>query len=201
MIQNKDKKLIALVISLIIVQLIICIIVGYNKRNLFCDEVFTYGLSNCEDYAFLNKETFDSLGYNGWVDAEFLQHYVNVDEETPLSFRAAYYNQVADVHPPMYYFLIHIMCVIFGGVYTKWSGLLLNLLILIGIDAALYYIGKEVFKGSRSKAILSVLFWSCSAVGLSNIIFIRMYLLLTLEIVWRKSLEKKLKLSTLLLKK
>ena len=119
--KTKEKKIIVLSIALIVIQMIICIIVGYNKRNLFCDEVFTYGLSNCEDYAFLNKETFDSLGYNGWVDADFLQHYVDVDEETPWSFNAAYNNQVADVHPPLYYFLMHLMCILFGGAFTKWS--------------------------------------------------------------------------------
>ncbi len=181
--KTKEKKFIVLSIALIVIQMIICIIVGYNKRNLFCDEVFTYGLSNCEDYAFLNKETFDSLGHNGWVDADFLQHYVDVDEETPWSFKAAYNNQVADVHPPLYYFLMHFMCILFGGSFTKWSGLVLNLIILLGIDLALFYVGRTVFNNDKLKAILSIVLWSCSAVGLSNIVFIRMYLLLTLECI------------------
>lgn len=177
----KGKKFYIMCIFLFVIQMTVCIIVDVQKGRFHCDEVYSYGLSNCEEYPFINNETVKELGYNGWVDSEFFKYYVTVDTNKPISFKAAYDNQVADVHPPMYYFILHIVCYLAGGEFTKWTGLALNLVILILLDLVLYYIGLYILK-DKYKALVPVLFWSLSSAGLSNIVFIRMYMLLTLEL-------------------
>ena len=177
----KEKKFIIICVLLFIIQMTICIIVDMKKGRFHCDEVYSYGLSNCEEYPFINTDSVKEFGHNGWVDTGFFRYYVTVDTDKPLSFKAAYDNQVADVHPPMYYFILHMVCYLAGGEFTKWTGLILNLVFLLLLDLVLFYIGSYMLK-DKYKALIPVIFWSLSSAGLSNIVFIRMYLLLTLEL-------------------
>ncbi len=146
---------------LIILQLVLAVYTGSQKKSFFGDEIFSYGLANSENYSFLGKQSATQVSHNhGWVDQ-------------------SYRNQVNDVHPPLYYVLLHTICSLFPNSFSKWYGLGLNIGILIIIDLLLYHIAKYFLK-SELKSLLTVALWSCSAAGLSDIILIRMYLLLTL---------------------
>ena len=169
---------------LILFQLAVCVYFGQQKRTYFCDETYSYGLANSEEFTFVDHDTAQSFSTNnGWVTEDFFISYVEVDMNTPFSLRAAYMNQVNDVHPPLYYILLHIFCYIFGGSFSKRAGISLNLTILLLIDAVLYYICNYFYRNNKAKSIMTILLWSLSAAGLSNILFIRMYLLLTFEIL------------------
>ncbi len=167
----------------ILSQVCICILFGYQKKTFFCDEIYSYGLANCEEYTWIDYESSKSIGENGWVTREYYSNYVVVDDNSKLSFKAAYDNQVNDVHPPFYYFLLHFLCFIFAGRFTKWIGIGLNLAILVLLDLVFFYITDYLYEGALVKSLLTVALWSFSAAGLSNILFIRMYLLLTLLIL------------------
>ena len=165
----------------VVIQLMLLASFGHSKRTFMCDEICSYGLANSENYAFLDYNSSRQASESGWVREDFFRDYVAVSEGTGLSLRAPFENQKKDVHPPFYYILLHIVCFVFKGSFTKWTGLLLNFLIVIGLDALLFYIYLFLLKDDR-KSMLALFLWACSAAGLSNILFIRMYLLQTLEI-------------------
>lgn len=167
---------------IIMIQLCICILVGTQKKGFFCDEIYSYGLANSEAYAFISPESSRQYSNNGWVDSKYFKDYIEVSEKKGLSFTAAFRNQAEDVHPPFYYCLLHFVCYLFRGSFSKWTGLGLNFLILILTDLFLLYIINYFFQ-DINKAMLGMILWSCSAAGLSNILFIRMYLLQTCEIL------------------
>lgn len=172
---KKDYKWIALAI---IIQLVICLFVGIHKKSFFCDEIYSYGLANCTQYMFLDPASAEEYSSTGWVDERYFKQYVEVGSSQKLSFEAPIQNQKMDVHPPLYYCLLHLVCYLFRGSFSKWTGLGLNGMILVLIDFVILYIAYYLYRDMK-KAILAMLLWSCSAAGLSNILFIRMYLLLT----------------------
>lgn len=172
-----------LFVILIILQLGFAIIFGNAKKSYFGDEIFSYGLANSMDYSFISRSSSRSYSKNhGWVDANYYKHYLEVSKQDAFKYKAPYVNQENDVHPPLYYFLLHTICSFFPGQFSKWFGLGLNLGILVLIDLLLYDIAKYILK-DEFKAVLTVGMFSCCAAGLSNITLIRMYLLLTMDIL------------------
>lgn len=162
--------------------MIMCFYLGHLKRSFFCDEIYSYGLANSEKYTFIDYTTSKWNSETGWVTADYFRNYVTVSEDAKLSFTAAFENQKNDVHPPLYYCLLHIASYINAGIFSKWTGLVLNFIILLLIDYLLFYIANYIFQ-NRIKSLLSVILWSCTAAGLSNILYIRMYLLQTAELI------------------
>lgn len=87
----------------------------------------------------------------GWVDSNYFRDYVEVNADTPFSFSAAFRNQINDVHPPLYYILLHSVCSLFPDHLTKWTGIGLNLVIMLFVDFLLYYVGQMAFGTEKSK--------------------------------------------------
>ncbi len=168
--------------AIVLAQLILCAGLGFHRQYLFCDEVFSYGLANCDDYAFLQPDK-NQEPIENWVSGEYFKNYLQYDRSGKFSFYAAFENQAQDVHPPFYYCLLHIICYFFQkSAYSPATGIILNLIILVGVDIALFYIS-DFFLKSRGKALLTVALWGFSAAGISNVMLIRMYLLQTFEIL------------------
>lgn len=176
------KKSNLYIIIFIIIQTGICIVAGTYKKSLFCDEIYSYGLANSEAYTFIDPETAQQYSSTGWVDDEYFKGYIEVDERNRLSFRAAFENQEKDVHPPLYYCLLHLVCWLFRGSFSKWTGIGMNILILFLTDLIFLFIAEYLYQDMK-ESVFAMMLWSCSAAGLSNILFIRMYLLLTYEIL------------------
>lgn len=168
--------------TIIFLQIILCILVGTQKKNFFCDEVYSYGLANSENYSFIDPETAKGYSETGWVDQDYFRNYIQVSSDIPFSFNAAFENQRNDVHPPLYYCILHIFSLLNGKNFSKWTGLSLNFITLIFTDILLLYISNYLMK-NRRLSIIALLFWTFSGAGLSNILFIRMYMMLTCEML------------------
>lgn len=183
MIKLKNIQLHQKIIYLIFVvlQMSVCLFFAHQKQAFYCDEIFSYGLSNSENYAFLDKSASMKYGNNGWVTKKFYDDYVNIDKTEPFSFKAAYHNQEQDVHPPAYYMLLH-MASYFTDHLSKWPGIVLNLLFLLLFDLMFIYIANNVFSDHK-KSLFALALYSLTSAGLSNILFIRMYFLLTFLIM------------------
>jgi len=163
------------IILLILTQTIFILYLGHLKRSMFCDEFLSYGLSNSEDYYFLQYNS-------GWVKKDYFLNYLEVRTGTPFSLKAPYNNQINDVHPPLYYMLLHIACSIFRNSYSKWIGIGLNFIFLLLADVCIYEICLEYSRNWKI-SLLAVAVWSLSAAGLNTVLLIRMYMLQTLEIL------------------
>lgn len=178
---RKHKKSI-ITVMVIIIQMIFCIMAGNAKQGFFCDEIYSYGLSNSENYTFIDPETARQYSDTGWVDKQYFEDYIQVSKDLPFSFHAVFENQKRDVHPPLYYCFLHLLSLLNHGVFTKWTGLALNFILLFFTDLIMLSVSDYLLKDRRLSCI-ALLFWTFSGAGLSNILFIRMYVMLTFEML------------------
>ena len=58
--------------------------------------------------------------------------------------KPVYENQKNDVHPPLYYLLLKLAMNFTKGHFSKWSGIVLNIIIYVFITIFMYFILKEL---------------------------------------------------------
>ena len=167
-----------------------CLWYARMKSGLFIDEVHSYGLSNSHFAPFLSSVAGGDLRDTVLTRQQFTDYLVVNDGET-LDFASVYYNQVNDVHPPLYYWLLNIACSLTPNVFSYWSGLLLDLVLYLATVALLYLLVLTLF-GDRLAAALTALLYGLSMLGLSTMMMIRMYVLMTLLTVQLALLAAKL---------
>lgn len=147
-----------------------------QKKGLSLDETYSYGLANSDGAPFVNRIYDDDL--DGHVFShEALNDYVSVDPNERFDYASVYYNQTQDVHPPLFYFLLHTVCSFFPGQFSLWFGLSLNLVVYAATIVTLYLLAKLV-TDSTSASAAACLLYGLSQAALSSMLMIRMYLLL-----------------------
>ena len=174
------KKALKYLIIIILILIGIRVYFGYQKEDFFMDETFSYTLMNMKEGAGMIQTApeFNNI----WISGDKIKNMLVVSKDEVLRYDIVYYNQTQDVHPPLYYFLLHTASALSFGNFTKWTGIILNILIFIGISFALYVIGKKVFK-STIWAIVLVAIYGVSTGAIFSTIFIRMYELLILFVL------------------
>ena len=155
-----------------------CLWFARQTSGLFIDEIYTYGLSNSHYAPFLSDMTGGSLE-GATLSRQQLMDYLVVNDGESLDFASVYYNQVHDVHPPLYYWLMNIACSLTPNVFSYWSGLILNLLLYLLTAVLLYALCLTLFE-DRLNAALAAVLYGLSALGLSTMLMIRMYVLMAL---------------------
>ena len=174
------KKAIKYLIIIILILIGIRVYFGYQKEDFFMDETFSYTLMNMKEGAGMIQTAPE---YNNkWIDGNTLKNMLIVNNDEILRYDTVYYNQTQDVHPPLYYFLLHTASALSFGNFTKWTGIILNIIIFVGICAVLYIIGKKIFK-STIWALVLVAIYGVSTGAIFSTIFIRMYELLILFVL------------------
>lgn len=173
---DRQKKTAALAV---VFGLILGLSVFYcaQKSGMFLDEVYSYGLSNSEYAPFVSGVKGGDLANKLFTHEEILA-YLTAGPEDAFDYGSVYYNQTQDVHPPLYYWLVHTVCSLWPSVFSKWQGLALNLLLWLGTLVLLFFTAKRLT--DFRAALLAVLLYGVSTVGLSTVVYIRMYMLLAL---------------------
>ena len=105
---------IALVLAVIVG---VCLLFSHRKSGMFIDEIYTYGLSNSHYAPYLTDAAGGTLRDQTLTRQDFLD-YVTVEDDG-LDLGSVYYNQVRDVHPPLYYWLFHLCSQLTPRVFTK----------------------------------------------------------------------------------
>ena len=178
----KKRKEILMIVILLILQTIIYIFVGANKNYIHIDEAYSYGLTNYDRVEIEENPDF----YNTWHNNEYYEDYLTVNQDEIWNFAPVYENQKNDVHPPLYYLLLRIAMSFSVGEFSKWAGIGLNILIYVFITVFIYLILKKMLSREKHFEIKSAILAFASSImlaSLSNVIYIRMYSLLTLEIL------------------
>lgn len=160
---------------LVIFQVVFIGIFGVFKEGYHGDEIFSYGLSNSYEMPFLefSNETWDRTA---------LHDYLTVQTGEGFSYGSVWYNQSQDVHPPLYYALLHTVCSFSPDVFSKYSGLLINLLLLPLITVVLFLISKSLLKNDFLAFGVCV-FYGLSNGAVTNALFVRMYVMATLLVL------------------
>lgn len=166
---------------LILAILVILLALGYwggGKNDLMLDEIYSYGLANSAYMPFVTGFREEGI-VDSVITREQLLDYITVDESARFQYDSVYYNQTCDVHPPLFYFLLHTISSLSAGYFSKWIGLGLNMTIFIAI-AIVFYLLMRRLSFSPAASLLCLLLYGLSKVGMNTVLTIRMYTLLTL---------------------
>lgn len=175
---KKNRIVVIILAVIILLQVVYKVYVDYHKEDFFVDEIYSYGLMNYKRAFLFEEESF----VNNWHDKEYFEDYLIVSEDEATDFSRAYENQKEDYHPPLYYMLLRLVAGTTVGSFTKWTGLILNIIIFIACAIILFLIGKKLFK-NNIYALLLVAAYGFSKFSAENTLFIRMYQLLELQLL------------------
>ena len=147
---------------LVLAQITVCICFGIAKGGYDIDEMLTYGLANGHNKPFLTStpEQEDTLFlYREQVAERFaeqegtaitgdsLRTYFTAQKDQLFDFGSAYRNQINDSHPPLYYILFNALSSLTPNLFSKWTGLSLNIAFGAGSMLLLYALGKKCLAG------------------------------------------------------
>lgn len=164
-----------LLLFVILFQIFVIIYFGMKKSNLYGDEILTFNLANRYYEPFLGNA---GPYFNRWLSSDFWNTVITVSGKHRFAYDSVYYNQARDVHPPFYYYLIHTICSFFPGVFSKWFGILPNIVFFILTQLVIYQIGNTI-TANRIFSISLVIFYGFSWGIINNIVYIRMYAMLS----------------------
>ncbi len=117
-----------------------------------------------------------------WVSGQYYRNYLAASESNTFNYASVYYNQRGDVHPPLYYILLHTVCSLFQGVFSKWFALVVNFAALLLTVWMLYHM-TDRYLGGKWPAMAAVLAYGLSCGLMTTAMYLRMYALLTLMTV------------------
>ena len=177
-----EKREVLTIVIILIIQIIVFIVSGINKAYIHMDEAYSLGLASYNKIDIQENEDF----YNTWHNKEYYEDYLAVNESEKNNFSQVYENQKNDVHPPLYYLLLRIAMGFHLDSYSKWTGIILNIIIHVFITIFMYLIIKKLLQGNdkyKEKSAILVLISSLTISSINNVIYIRMYILSTLNII------------------
>ena len=88
-----------------------------------------YFLDHPEEREKYEKAVLDELPERSWRTSKEAQDYVKA-QENRFNYISVYYNQVLDVHPPLFYMLVHTVSSIFNDTFSKYIIFSINLVFL-----------------------------------------------------------------------
>lgn len=151
------------------------------------DDSFIMELKNTVQYV-LNPDMYaeeraelDNTARPIWKTREDITESVTLTPENYFNFKALYYNQAKDTHPPLYYTFVHFATLIFGGQFSKYSAFIVNIIAFI-ISC---FVVKKILKilDKEKLTIGFLIFYGLSMGTISMVIYQRMYMLLTMFIL------------------
>ena len=172
---QSNKASVIILILILIVQLTSLVMFGFEKEGFHIDEIYTYILSNSYDASRISSDT---KAMTSWNDGEYFDKFVTVDEGEGFSYDKVKYNNGLDAHPPLYYYIIHTISSVFRGDFNKWTGLLFNYILFIGIQIILYLLTVKITNNNFCGVAAVALNGGLTAI-MDMMLFIRMYPLLT----------------------
>lgn len=121
-----------------------------------------------------------------WITREQFRDYITVDRGDAFNYLSVYFNILTDVHPPLYYMVLHTVSSVFQGRAEAWMGCLINLAAIAIVMVLLVKIGRLMASalGMGEKAgsvgFCCALFYGFSAGAVATTLLTRMYGMVTL---------------------
>lgn len=178
---RKQIGLFAVMLILLIANLLFW---SSKKEGFHGDELYSYQFVSVVEYPSINADRIDAEYLNTWHDAEYYSDYLQISEEEAFDLSGTWEGILEDVHPPVFYIFLEFMCSLISvGSFTKWSGLLLNLIFYVLTIGILYLLAKKVVN-SEWWALAVCVLYGLSVGAVNTAIFIRMYMMLTFATVF-----------------
>lgn len=187
---GKNGKLYWLLGILLVLQVIAALCFCIKKTGFHYDEYYSYYSSNVT----MGLVPTD----REWKPGSEIYNEFAVLPGEQFDFGTVVRMQTYDVHPPFYYLLLHGVCSLTPGVFSKWSGLTLNLLFFAGcwflLAALTWRLAGAGREGASEESVSDrnmrwlAVFGVCLLFGFhpavySGIVLVRMYMLLELLVL------------------
>lgn len=170
---KKHTAEIVVFILTVVTVMVAAVVCCYQKQGMHEDEFYSYYSSN---------RTYGLIA-EGTVSRDTVMDELTVRDGEGFNFGLVREVQSWDVHPPVYYFVLHFICSLMPGVFSMWQGLWINLACLL-ISLILMKMLGDIMVPRRDIVLsLVILAWGLSAATLTGVVFIRMYMLLTMWIL------------------
>ena len=171
---NKKKTLnICAFAMAVVICMIAAVVCCSNKQAMHEDEFYSYYSSN---------RTYGLIA-EGTVSRDTVMDELTVRSGEGFNFSLVKEVQSWDVHPPVYYFILHFVSSMTQGVFSKWQGLIINLICLLVALLLMKKLGDMLMPDYPIAVDIASLAWGISAATLTGVVFIRMYMLLTVWIL------------------
>lgn len=168
-----DYKLIGILIVFAL-SLAVNLYYCFQKAGFHEDEYYTYFSSN------------RSIGLyqpdREWQDDLTILTEFTVKPGERFNYGLVKLAQSWDVHPPLYYYIFHTVCSFFPLEFTKWSGLITNLIAFL-LSFFLFNRILQMLELPDYLRLTILAFWGMNPQTVSATIFIRMYAWLTVFIL------------------
>lgn len=146
---------------------------GSAKSGYFVDELWSYGLSN----SYFHAHVYSDNALSDWVDGSYFSDYIEISDDERFSYDSVIYNQENDNHPPLFYFVLNTVSSLFPNTFSKWYGILPNIIYFIVAQFALLLISRKLFGKDSFASLLPMAIFGFTAGAISYTIYIRMYMM------------------------
>lgn len=172
---QKSGKLYLVLGILLALQLITALYFCGKKTGFHYDEYYSYYSSNVT-YGLVPTD-------REWKDGNEISSEFMVLPGQGFHFSDVVRMQTYDVHPPFYYLLLHTVCSLTPGTFSKWQGLVLNLLFFVAGWILLACLAWRIGGNRKEIVIGTCLLYGFNPAVLSGVMLVRMYALLALLVL------------------
>ncbi len=160
---------------------------------IFCTQIITLIYFGCKKAGFHEDEYYSFYSTNRtaglyepdreWMDKDTFRNEFVVLQGERFRYGLVAAVQSWDVHPPLFYFLLHTVCSFFPGVFSKWLGISVNITAFCLNFALLSWLAYMVTGRNRGLTLVVAVVHGFNPVIISGVMFIRMYEWLTVFIL------------------
>ena len=169
------RKILIILAVLLLIHAGLVMFFGTHKEGFHEDEYFTY-------WSAAGNSSIHPSAPVSWTSGPSLLLRYTVRSDNRFNFEAVKYNQMMDVHPPLYYLAMNVILSLRPETFTKWYGIALNgmcsAVSLIGIFLLFYRNGT---KHRLLNASVIAFIYAISPSVISCDMFIRMY---SMSVMW-----------------
>lgn len=184
---KRNKVTIWAFVLILVLQLLCMFYYGNAKQGYFVDELWSYGLAN----SYYHPHVFSNGGFTrGWETGSYFRDYLTVLPNQRFEYGSVFYNQANDYHPPLFYMGLHTVSSLFPNTFSKWYGIVPNIVYFAISMLILFVLARRLFR-NEWVALIPVIIYGFSAGAISNVVFIRMYVLLTVWVMALMNLHAK----------
>ena len=124
-----------------------------------------------------NKDEILSKEIPTWKYKDEALEYLAIQKEDIFNYFSVYQNQARDVHPPFFYYLVHLTSTLFYNNFTKYIIFSINLVFFIGV----LLIIKKIVEALNHKELVipTMILYGASMGCISTVMFQRMYMMVT----------------------
>ena len=173
----KENKHIIIIAIIIFTQCLYMIWnFAYEKKDFHSDEIWSYGFANSSNGAhlYMSDDNKKMKNMNEWVDDTVLKDYITVDKSEIFNYKMVYDNCAADIHPPLYFMILHFISSFFPGRFSGWYAFWINIFSFILTQIFLYRLIALITKDKRF-SLLGIVFYGVTMAAVNNTIYLRNY--------------------------